>query len=94
MSERRGNLTIVNQLGLHARAASKFVGLAGKFDAEVWIGVGEREVNGKSILGVLMLASCVPLVRTGSTVDARRVLRMSILYLPLLLGLIVLDFSL
>ncbi|MBX7077619.1 MAG: HPr family phosphocarrier protein [Nannocystaceae bacterium] len=66
MSERRGNLTIVNQLGLHARAASKFVGLAGKFDAEVWIGVGEREVNGKSILGVLMLAAA-----KGSTVTLR-----------------------
>jgi phosphocarrier protein len=66
MSERRGNLTIVNQLGLHARAASKFVGLAGKFDAEVWIGIGEREVNGKSILGVLMLACS-----QGSTIELR-----------------------
>ena len=56
MSEKRGVLTIVNTLGLHARAASKFVGLASKFDAEVWIGAGDREVNGKSILGVLMLA--------------------------------------
>ncbi|MFO0632300.1 MAG: HPr family phosphocarrier protein [Nannocystaceae bacterium] len=74
MSERRGNLTIVNQLGLHARAASKFVGLAGKFDAEVWIGIGEREVNGKSILGVLMLAAAkgatVTLRCTGAEADA------------------------
>ena len=49
---------------------------------------------GALILGVMMFASCVPLVRTGSTADARRVLRMSILYLPLLLALIALDFSL
>lgn len=52
-----GQLTIVNKLGLHARAASKFVGLANKYDAEVFVAVGEREVNAKSILGVLMLAA-------------------------------------
>ncbi|NUM53676.1 MAG: protoheme IX farnesyltransferase [Candidatus Hydrogenedentes bacterium] len=49
---------------------------------------------GASILGALMFASCIPLVRTGSTTDARRVLRMSILYLPLLLALIAFDISL
>lgn len=49
---------------------------------------------GAAILGVYMLASCFPLVRTGSTVDARRVLKTSVLYLPLLLMLIVIDFSL
>jgi phosphocarrier protein HPr len=50
-------LEIVNPLGLHARAAAKLVGLANKFDAaEVWIGKDGQEVNGKSILGVLMLA--------------------------------------
>lgn len=48
---------------------------------------------GALVLSVLMFASCIPLVRTGTTADARRVLRMSVLYLPLLLGLIVLDFS-
>jgi phosphocarrier protein HPr len=58
MTKRKdGQITIVNKLGLHARAASKFVGLANKYDAEVFIGVGEREVNAKSILGVLMLAA-------------------------------------
>lgn len=66
MSEKKGVLTIVNTLGLHARAASKFVGLASKFDAEVWIGAGDREVNGKSILGVLMLAAA-----KGTTVTLR-----------------------
>ncbi len=49
-------LKIVNPLGLHARAAAKLVGLANKYDAEVWIGRDGQEVNGKSILGVLMLA--------------------------------------
>ena len=52
-----GKHEIVNDLGLHARAASKFVRVANDFDAEVWLGHGGREVNGKSILGVLMLAA-------------------------------------
>lgn len=55
--ERRGTVTIVNKLGLHARAASKFVSLANKYDADVFLGVNEREVNAKSILGVMMLAA-------------------------------------
>ena len=49
-------LEIVNPLGLHARAAAKLVGLANKYKSEVWIGKDGQEVNGKSILGVLMLA--------------------------------------
>ncbi len=52
-----GKHQIVNDLGLHARAASKFVRVANDFDAEVWLGHAGREVNGKSILGVLMLAA-------------------------------------
>ncbi|RMG98113.1 MAG: HPr family phosphocarrier protein [Deltaproteobacteria bacterium] len=51
-----GTLTIVNDLGLHARAAAKLVGLANKFDADVYLEREGREVNAKSILGVLMLA--------------------------------------
>lgn len=51
-----GEHEIVNDLGLHARAASKLVKLANGFDAEVWIGNRSHEVNAKSILGVLMLA--------------------------------------
>ena len=50
-------LTIVNKLGLHARAAAKFVTCASKFGAEITIRRGEREVNGKSIMGVMMLAA-------------------------------------
>lgn len=52
-----GELEIVNDLGLHARAASKLVAVANKYDSDVWVGVGGREVNAKSILGVLMLAA-------------------------------------
>jgi len=58
---------IVNPLGLHARAAAKLVGLANKYpDADVWIGKDGQEVNGKSILGVLMLAC-----GQGSTITLR-----------------------
>lgn len=47
---------IVNPLGLHARAAAKLVGLAQKYESEIWLGKDGQEVNGKSILGVLTLA--------------------------------------
>lgn len=50
-------ITIVNKLGLHARAASQFVQLAGKFNSEVFISKGDQEVNGKSIMGILILAA-------------------------------------
>ncbi len=50
-------LTIVNKLGLHARAATRLVSCASTFDAETWIGNGEKTVNGKSIMGVLTLAA-------------------------------------
>lgn len=53
----RRTLTVVNRLGLHARAASKLVNCASGYDAEVWLRRGEREVNGKSIMGVLTLAA-------------------------------------
>ena len=50
-------VTIINKLGLHARAASKLVNCASGFSSQVWISRGEREVNGKSIMGVLTLAA-------------------------------------
>jgi len=49
--------TIQNKLGLHARASSCFVQEANRFDAEIFVVKGDQEVNGKSILGVLMLAA-------------------------------------
>ena len=50
-------ITIINKLGLHARAAAKFVTLAAGFDAEIRLLRSGREVNGKSIMGVMMLAA-------------------------------------
>lgn len=49
--------TIINNLGLHARASAKLSKLAGTFPCEVWISKGERRVNAKSIMGVMMLAA-------------------------------------
>lgn len=49
--------TISNKLGLHARASAKLTKLAGSFACEVWIARGERRVNAKSIMGVMMLAA-------------------------------------
>jgi len=48
---------IVNQLGLHARAAATFVKMASKFDAEIFMTKGNNRVNAKSIMGLLMLAA-------------------------------------
>ncbi len=50
-------ITIINKLGLHARAAAKFVTMASVFECDVRLVKGEREVNGKSIMGVMMLAA-------------------------------------
>lgn len=50
-------LHITNKLGLHARAAGKFVEAASRFDSEVWLTKGSNRVNGKSIMGVLTLAA-------------------------------------
>ncbi len=50
-------VTISNKLGLHARASAKLTKLAGSFPCEVWLARGERRVNAKSIMGVMMLAA-------------------------------------
>ena len=51
------SITISNKLGLHARASAKLTKLAGSFHCEVWMTKGERRVNAKSIMGVMMLAA-------------------------------------
>lgn len=51
------NVTIINRLGLHARAAAKFVQTAGGFASSITVTRGEKTVNGKSILGVMQLAA-------------------------------------
>ncbi len=48
---------ILNQLGLHARASAKLTQTAARFAAEVWLARDGRRVNGKSIMGVMMLAA-------------------------------------
>ena len=50
-------IEIVNKLGLHARASAKLTQLGGKFKSEVWLTRNNRRVNGKSIMGVMMLAA-------------------------------------
>ena len=49
--------TISNKLGLHARASAKLTKLAASYPCEVWLTKGERRVNAKSIMGVMMLAA-------------------------------------
>lgn len=50
-------LQIINKLGLHARAAAKFVKTASGFDAELTVSRNDRQVNGKSIMGIMTLAA-------------------------------------
>lgn len=50
-------ITVSNKLGLHARAAAKLVQLCGRYQAQVYLVAKGREVNAKSILGVMMLAA-------------------------------------
>ena len=61
-------VVIKNELGLHARAATKFVQLAGKFPCDVTVTKDGHEVNGKSIMGVMMLAA-----EEGATIVVRAV---------------------
>ena len=49
--------TISNKLGLHARASAKLTKLAGSFPCDVFMSKGERRINAKSIMGVMMLAA-------------------------------------
>lgn len=53
----RRTLRIVNKLGLHARAAAKLVKLASAFESQIQVKRQQREVNGKSIMGVMLLAA-------------------------------------
>ncbi|MDR1968575.1 MAG: HPr family phosphocarrier protein [Burkholderiaceae bacterium] len=59
----KSDITIRNKLGLHARASAKLTKLASGYPCEVWMSRGERRINAKSIMGVMMLAA-----GTGSVV--------------------------
>jgi phosphocarrier protein HPr len=61
---RRESLEIINKLGLHARASTKFTQTASQFKSEVWVEKNGRRVNAKSIMGVMMLAAA-----QGSIID-------------------------
>ena len=56
-------VTVVNQLGMHARAAAKFVHLATRYESTVRVARDRREMDGKSIMGILLLAAA-----RGSTI--------------------------
>lgn len=60
------DIPIVNRLGLHARPAAMFVRIASRYRAEVWVAKEGEEVNGKSIMGLMMLAA-----GQGSTLHIR-----------------------
>jgi len=66
MSDANGRFTIVNQLGLHARAATKLVQLAAKYPCEVEVARDDQAANGKSVMGVLLLCGS-----KGTVIDVR-----------------------
>ena len=51
------SVTVVNELGMHARAAAKFVHLATRFESKITVGRHGRQMDGKSIMGILLLAA-------------------------------------
>ncbi|MCB1235430.1 MAG: HPr family phosphocarrier protein [Verrucomicrobiae bacterium] len=65
--------TIVNREGLHARPAAKFVKLTSGFESEIWVKKDDDEVNGKSIMGLMMLAaeqgSSIAVIAEGSDAE-------------------------
>lgn len=67
------DLTIINKLGLHARAAAKLVALASNYQSEIAIEKEGKTINGKSIMGVMMLAasqhSVITITITGDDED-------------------------
>ncbi len=66
----RKEIKIINRLGLHARAAAKLVTLASEFESDIQLARGGRQVNAKSIMGVMMLAAgkgtSLELIATGA----------------------------
>lgn len=60
----KSSIIISNKLGLHARASAKFTKLASSFESDVFMSRGDRRINAKSIMGVMMLAAGL-----GTTVE-------------------------
>lgn len=60
-------VTVLNKLGLHARPAAMFVRIANRYESEIWVEKDNEEVNGKSIMGLMMLAAgCGSLLRISA----------------------------
>ncbi len=74
MPERK--ITIVNRLGMHARAAAKFVTAASGFESEIHIAKGKKRVDGKNIMGIMMLAAAKgdSVIISAEGVDAKKAL--------------------
>lgn len=74
MTEARRTVRIINELGLHLRAAGALVQLAERFDAEIWLHRGATRINAKSIMSVLSLAAgkgvVLDVVAEGSDAEA------------------------
>ncbi len=70
----RKTITIINKLGLHARAAAKLVQTASGFESEIYLIQKDKKVSGKSIMGIMMLAASkgtdIELAISGSDEDA------------------------
>jgi phosphocarrier protein len=64
MNNEKKQFTIKNELGLHARAAAAFVKIANRYRSEIFVSKETLKVNGKSIMGILMLAAA-----KGMTID-------------------------
>jgi phosphocarrier protein HPr len=65
------SVTISNKLGLHARASAKLTKLAGSYPCDVWLARGDRRVNAKSIMGVMMLAAGIGVTVEIETIGDR-----------------------
>jgi len=67
---------IINKLGLHARASAKFVTTASQFESDITVSRNDRTVNGKSIMGMMMLAAAkeTEIVVTANGDDAKQAL--------------------
>lgn len=67
----KNDITISNKLGLHARASAKLSKLASSFPCDVWLARGDRRVNAKSIMGVMMLAAGIGITISVETDGAQ-----------------------
>jgi len=67
-------LTICNKMGMHARPAAQFVKRAGKYQCDVWVEKDDESVNGKSIMGLMMLAAgkgeTIKIITDGADAEA------------------------